>query len=116
MVTSLVIKGMSFHQKLESIQYYNACLAITGTIQGASKEKLYQEIGLESLELRRWYRKLGMFYKIFKSKSPQYLFKLIPEKTSSMLLEMLKIFLFLISSTAFIKIISLHRRSLNGTA
>ena len=74
---------MSFHQKLESIQYYNACLAITGTIRGVSKEKLYQEIGLESLQLRRWYRKLGMFYKIFKSKSPQYLFKLIPEKTSS---------------------------------
>ena len=73
---------MSFHQKLESIQY-NACLAITGAIQGTSKEKLYQEIGLESLQLRRWYRKLGMFYKIFKSKSPQYLFKLIPEKTSS---------------------------------
>ena len=73
---------MSFHQKLESIQY-NACLAITGAIRGTSKEKLYQEIGLESLQLRRWYRKLGMFYKIFKSKSPQYLFKLIPEKTSS---------------------------------
>ena len=74
--------NMSFHQKLESIQY-NACLAITGTIRGTSKEKLYQEIGLEPLQLRRWYRKLGMFYKIFKSKSPQYLFKLIPEKTSS---------------------------------
>ena len=73
---------MSFHQKLESIQY-NACLAITGAIQGTSKEKLYQELGLESLQLRRWYRKLGMFHKIFKSKSPQYLFKLIPEKTSS---------------------------------
>ena len=71
--------NMSFHQKLESIQY-NACLAITGAIRGTSKEKLYQEIGLESLQLRRWYRKLGMFYKIFKSKSPQYLFKLIPEK------------------------------------
>ena len=40
--------NMSFHQKLESIQY-NACLAITGTIRGTSKEKLYQEIGLESL-------------------------------------------------------------------
>ena len=74
--------NMSFHQKLESIQY-NACLAITGAIRGTSKEKLYQEIGLESLQLRRWYRKLGMFYKIFKSKSPQYLFKLIPEKTPS---------------------------------
>ena len=71
--------NMSFHQKLESIQY-NACLAITGAIRGTSKEKLYQEIGLESLQLRRWYRKLGMFYKIFKSQSPQYLFKLVPEK------------------------------------
>ena len=71
---------MSFHQKLESIQY-NACLGITGAIRGTSKEKLY--LGLESLQLRRWYRKLGMFYKIFKSKSPQYLLKLRPEKTSS---------------------------------
>ena len=74
--------NMSFHQKLESIQY-NACLAITGAIRGTSKETLYQELRLESLQLRRWYRKLGMFYKIFKSKSPQYLFKLRPEKTSS---------------------------------
>ena len=71
--------NMSFHHKLESIQY-NACLAITGAIRGTSKEKLYQELGLESLQLRRWYRKLGMFYKIYKNKSPQYLFKLIPEK------------------------------------
>ena len=47
----------------EFIQY-NACLAITGEIRGTSKEKLYQEIGLEPLQLRRWYRKLGMFYKI----------------------------------------------------
>ena len=72
--------NMSFHYKLESIQY-NACLAITGAIRGTSKEKLYQELGLESLQLRRWYRKLGKFYKIYKNKSPQYLFKLIPEKT-----------------------------------
>ena len=73
---------MYFHQKLKSIQY-NACLAITGAIRGTSTEKLYQKLGLESLQFRRWYRKLGMFYKIFKSKSPQYLFKLITEKTSS---------------------------------
>ena len=71
---------MSFHHKLESIQY-NACLDITGAIRGNSKEKLYQGLGLESLQLRSWYRKLGMFYKIYKSKSPQYIFKLIPEKT-----------------------------------
>ena len=36
----------SFHQKLESIQY-NAALAITGAIIGTSREKLYQELGLE---------------------------------------------------------------------
>ena len=73
---------MSFHQKMESIQY-NAYLAITGVTRGTSKEKLYQELGLESFQLQRWYRKLGMIYKTFKSKSPQYLFKLIPEKKSS---------------------------------
>ena len=71
---------MFFHHKLESIQY-NACLAITGAIRGTSKEKLYQELGWESLQLRGWYRKVGMFYKIYKYKSPQYLFSLIPEKT-----------------------------------
>ena len=56
-------------------------MSITGTIRGSSKEKLYQELGFESLQLRCWYRKLGMFYKIYKNKSPKYLFKLIPEKT-----------------------------------
>ena len=55
-----------FHQKLEAI-LYNACLAITGAIWGTLKEKPYQELGLESLQLRCWYRKLGMFYKIFKN-------------------------------------------------
>ena len=39
----------SFHQKLESIQY-NTALAITGAIRGTSSEKLYQELGLESLQ------------------------------------------------------------------
>ena len=39
----------SFHQKLESIQY-NAALAITGAIRGTFREKLYQELGLESLQ------------------------------------------------------------------
>ena len=38
----------SFHQKLEALQY-NAALAIAGAIPGTSKEKLYNELGLESL-------------------------------------------------------------------
>ena len=39
----------SFHQKLESKQYKDA-LAITGAIRGTSREKSYQELGLESLQ------------------------------------------------------------------
>ena len=37
---------------------YNAALAITGARRGSSKEKLYQELGLESLKQWRWFRKL----------------------------------------------------------
>ena len=40
-----------FHEKLESVQY-NACLALTGVIQGTTK-KIYQELGLESHRVRR---------------------------------------------------------------
>ena len=54
----------SFHERLESIQY-NATMAITGTIRGTSPEKLFQELGLEILKSRRWFRKLYLFYKIF---------------------------------------------------
>ena len=73
--------NLSFQQKLEPIQY-RACLVITGAMQGTSREKIYQELGLESLQSRRWYRKLAIFYKIYKNKSPFYLFNLVPEKTS----------------------------------
>ena len=38
---------------METIQY-NAALAITGAIRGSSREKLYQELGLETLQQRRW--------------------------------------------------------------
>ena len=74
--------NLSFQQKLESGQY-RACFAITGAIRGTSRKNIYQELGLESLQSRRWYRKLTMFYKISKNKSPFYLFNLILEKTSS---------------------------------
>ena len=66
-----------FRAKMESLQY-NAGLAITGAIRGTSKEKIFQELGLDSLQLRRWYRKVCLFYKIFKILHPKYLFNLIP--------------------------------------
>ena len=45
----------SFCRKIERIQY-NATLAITGAIRGTSQTKLYNELGLESLKFRRWFR------------------------------------------------------------
>ena len=69
----------SFHQSIESIQY-NAAIAVTGAIRGTSSERLYQELGLESLRSRRWPRKLCLFCKIYKNKSPSYLYNLIPER------------------------------------
>ena len=48
----------SFCEKLESMQY-KAALAIAGVIQSTSREKIYQELGLESLKCRRWYKRLS---------------------------------------------------------
>ena len=44
----------SFKSRIESIQYI-ACIAITGAIQGTSRERLYRELGLESLSDRCWF-------------------------------------------------------------
>ena len=48
---------------IEKVQY-KACLAFTGAIQGTSRDSLYQELGLELLRVRRWYRKMIFFYRI----------------------------------------------------
>ena len=53
----------SFKRKIEMVQY-NAALIITGAIKGTSRDKIYQELGLESLADRRWTRKLIFFHKI----------------------------------------------------
>ena len=44
-------------EMLEKIQYQVA-LAITGTWQGTSRNKFYEELGWESLPDRRWSRRL----------------------------------------------------------
>lgn len=67
----------SFCQRIESVQY-NAALAITGAIRGTSREKLYNELGLESLSDRRWYRRLSFFYKVKNEQSATYLNENLP--------------------------------------
>ena len=72
----------SFKSRIESIQY-KACVAITGAIQGTSRECLYRELGLESLSDRCLFRKLTFFYKIVKDLSPQYLTKYVNLRSTS---------------------------------
>ena len=70
-------RACNTHQNIESIQY-NAALAIKGAVKGTSREKVYQELGFESLKQRRWYRKLSCLFKIINNQSPSYLFQLAP--------------------------------------
>ena len=42
-----------FIEKIERVEY-SACLVITGAFKGTSRERLYEELGLESLKDRRW--------------------------------------------------------------
>ena len=50
-----------FYEKLELIQH-GAALAVTGAIRGPSSEKLYLDLGLESLQSRHWFKKLSQFF------------------------------------------------------
>ena len=46
-------------------------LEITGVVKSSSTKNLYQELGLESIPNRQWFRKLYVFYKIVKEQSPK---------------------------------------------
>ena len=69
----LYLKNNNFYLKTNNF-------ALTEKTSDTSKEKLYQELGIESLQLRCCYGKLCLFYKMFKNKSPAYLFNLIPAR------------------------------------
>ena len=62
----------NFQKKMKKVQC-RACLAITGGIQGTSRERLYDELGLHSSVKRRWRNKL-VFYKIVNRLPPDYLY------------------------------------------
>ena len=64
-------------KKLTNHLQYNTALANTGAISESSKEKLYQKLGFKYLSLRRWLRKLCLFYKIVVNKSPNYLYNYV---------------------------------------
>ena len=58
-------------ERLESVQY-SAGLAITGAWKGTSRSKIYEELGWESLNDRRWNRWLVLFFKFINKLTPEY--------------------------------------------
>ena len=69
----------SLMEKVERIQY-QAALAITGTWQGSSRSKLYDELGWESLSDRRNNRRIQQIHKIIDNKTPLYLKDKLPPR------------------------------------
>ena len=74
---------MNFTQRLQQTQY-SAALAVTGAWRGTSRQRLYDELGWETLYHRRWYRRLCHFFKLVRSHSPEYLFSEIPPERQVM--------------------------------
>ena len=62
---------------LESTQY-QAALAITGAWKGTNLDKIYEQLGWESLNERRVFRRLTMFFKIMNNLTPTYLKEPLP--------------------------------------
>ena len=62
---------------IERVQY-KASLIVSGCWKGTSREKLYDELGWESLSDRRAIRRLTIFYKIKNLLAPSYLVDHIP--------------------------------------
>ena len=106
--------NQAFSNKLEAVQY-NAASAITGAIRGTSRIKIYQELGLESLKSRRWFRRLCYFYKIKNYGFPGYLFKLILLDTIHLTLGFLKILQHIVVELISSNILFSHGLLLNGT-
>ena len=93
----------SLYEKIESIQY-NAFLELAGAIRGTSKDRIYEELGLESLQIR--------FFSFIRSTKISLLLTYIiqfPQLTRIMPLEIRIKFLILKPNTIFSKILSFHR-------
>ena len=66
-------------KKVESTQY-EAARIVTGAWKGTSRDKLYANLGWESLNDRRIMRKLLIFYETHETKFPRYLYNALRDR------------------------------------
>ena len=77
--TESTVNLHSLMRSVESTQY-QAGLAVSGAWKGSSTQKIYNELGWESLDNRRKFRRLCLFYKIYNDLTPSNLKAPIPAK------------------------------------
>ena len=72
--------GLSLTMLMENVEriQYQAALAVTGTWKGSSRNKLYEELGWESLSDRRKCRRVLQLHKIINEETPPYLSNKLP--------------------------------------
>ena len=46
---------------------------------GSNRDKIYEELGWEALQNRRWFRRLTIFYKIMNDLTPKYMRDPVPQ-------------------------------------
>ena len=66
-ISDVSVPSSRLHNLMNAIEkiQYQAALAITGTWKGTNLDKVYEQLGWESLTDRRWFRRLTYFYKIY---------------------------------------------------
>ena len=64
-------------EAIERVQY-QAARIITGTWKGTSTNKLYEELGWETLSGRRWNRRIIQFFKIHNRLTPSFPYENLP--------------------------------------
>ena len=66
-------RTLYYQMKLLESTQYQAALAVSGAWKGTSRTKIYDELGWETLDHRRIFRRLTLFYKIMTGLTPKYL-------------------------------------------
>ena len=89
-IHSFKIKTHFYNSECQSVLLRFQLISLTGTIRGTSCERLFQELGLEPLKLRHWFRKLNLFYKISKKNLPRVSFRYFRQSITSVLQEVFK--------------------------
>ena len=79
-ITSDYDSSLTLNYQMNALEQtqYQAALAVSGAWKGTNTDKIYEELGWESLDQRRMFRRLTQFYKIMNGLTPAYLKSPLP--------------------------------------